>query len=82
MHYSFMIFGYGRIPIVSWLRQEASTSLGGRTRGESHHDHVKHGQNQYESAQLERVAMQKVHHGFRVFHQVRTISQHTSSEPG
>jgi len=26
-HYSFMVFGYGRIPIVSWLRQEASTSL-------------------------------------------------------
>jgi len=27
-HYSFMIFGYNRIPIVSWVRSEASTSLG------------------------------------------------------
>lgn len=27
-HYSFMIFGYNRIPIVSWLRSEATTSLG------------------------------------------------------
>jgi bacterioferritin len=26
-HYSFMVFGYGRIPIVSWLREEASSSL-------------------------------------------------------
>jgi bacterioferritin len=26
-HYSFMIFGYTRIPIVSWLRQQASESL-------------------------------------------------------
>ena len=26
-HYSFMIFGHARIPIVSWLRSEASTSL-------------------------------------------------------
>ena len=26
-HYSFMVYGYGRIPIVSWLREEASTSL-------------------------------------------------------
>ena len=26
-HYSFMVFGYGRIPIVSWLRDQASESL-------------------------------------------------------
>jgi len=26
-HYSFMIFGHSRIPIVSWLRSEANTSL-------------------------------------------------------
>ena len=26
-HYALMVFGYGRIPIVSWLRAEATTSL-------------------------------------------------------
>jgi len=26
-HYSFMIFGYHRIPIVSWLRQQASEGI-------------------------------------------------------
>src|SRR3569832_249999 len=26
-HYSFMVFGYNRIPIVSWLRGQASESL-------------------------------------------------------
>jgi bacterioferritin len=26
-HYSLMVYGYGRIPIVSWLRGEAETSL-------------------------------------------------------
>ncbi len=26
-HYAFMIFGYGRIPIVSWLREQATESL-------------------------------------------------------
>lgn len=26
-HYSFMVFGYGRIPIVSWLREQAQESL-------------------------------------------------------
>lgn len=26
-HYSFMVFGYNRIPIVSWLREQASESL-------------------------------------------------------
>lgn len=26
-HYSFMVFGYNRIPIVSWLRAEADTAL-------------------------------------------------------
>jgi bacterioferritin len=26
-HYSFMIFGYNRIPIVSWLRQQATESI-------------------------------------------------------
>ncbi|WP_354682455.1 ferritin-like domain-containing protein [Cupriavidus necator] len=26
-HYSFLIFGFGRIPIVSWLRQQADESL-------------------------------------------------------
>ena len=27
-HYSFMIFGYNRIPIVSWLREQAAESIG------------------------------------------------------
>lgn len=27
-HYSLMVFGHSRIPIVSWLRGEATTSLG------------------------------------------------------
>jgi bacterioferritin len=27
MHYSFMIFGHNRIPIVKWLREEANESL-------------------------------------------------------
>jgi bacterioferritin len=26
-HYSFLVFGYSRIPIVSWLRQQANESL-------------------------------------------------------
>ncbi|MCU0838626.1 MAG: hypothetical protein MUE49_07875 [Rhodospirillales bacterium] len=26
-HYSFMVFGYGRIPIVHWLREQATESL-------------------------------------------------------
>lgn len=26
-HFSFMVFGYGRIPIVSWLRAQADESL-------------------------------------------------------
>jgi bacterioferritin len=26
-HYSFLVFGFGRIPIVSWLHQQASESL-------------------------------------------------------
>ena len=26
-HYSFMVFGYGRIPIVSWLRDQANEGL-------------------------------------------------------
>lgn len=26
-HYSFMVYGFGRIPIVSWLRSQASESL-------------------------------------------------------
>lgn len=26
-HYSFMVFGFGRIPIVSWLRDQANESL-------------------------------------------------------
>ena len=26
-HYSFMVFGYNRIPIVSWLREQASESM-------------------------------------------------------
>lgn len=26
-HYSFMVFGYGRIPIVEWLRAQADESL-------------------------------------------------------
>jgi bacterioferritin len=26
-HYSFMIYGYGRIPIVSWLREQAAESM-------------------------------------------------------
>ena len=27
MHYSFMVFGYNRIPIVDWLRSQASESM-------------------------------------------------------
>ena len=27
-HYSFMIYGYNRIPIVSWLRAQATESMG------------------------------------------------------
>ena len=30
-HYSLMIFGYNRIPIVSWLRQQATESMGHAT---------------------------------------------------
>lgn len=26
-HYSFLVFGYGRIPIVSWLREQAAESM-------------------------------------------------------
>jgi len=26
-HYSFLVFGYGRIPIISWLRDQADESL-------------------------------------------------------
>ena len=26
-HYSFMIYGYNRIPIVSWLREQAAESM-------------------------------------------------------
>jgi bacterioferritin len=26
-HYSFMVYGYGRIPIVKWLRSQAEESL-------------------------------------------------------
>jgi bacterioferritin len=31
-HYSLMIFGYNRIPIVSWLRQQATESMGHATK--------------------------------------------------
>jgi bacterioferritin len=27
-HYSFMVYGYTRIPIVSWLREQATESIG------------------------------------------------------
>ena len=27
-HYALMVFGHARIPIVSWLRQEATESMG------------------------------------------------------
>jgi bacterioferritin len=30
-HYSFMVFGHNRIPIVSWLREQANESLGHAT---------------------------------------------------
>src|SRR5437867_10822013 len=26
-HYSFLVYGYGRIPIVSWLREQADEAL-------------------------------------------------------
>lgn len=26
-HYSFLVFGYGRIPVVSWLREQANEGL-------------------------------------------------------
>ncbi|HYS54592.1 MAG TPA: ferritin-like domain-containing protein [Thermoanaerobaculia bacterium] len=31
-HYSLMVFGYNRIPIVSWLRQQATESMGHATQ--------------------------------------------------
>jgi bacterioferritin len=31
-HYSFMIFGYSRIPVVSWFRQAATETLGHATQ--------------------------------------------------
>lgn len=27
-HYSFMIFGYNRIPIIEWMEEQATESLG------------------------------------------------------
>jgi bacterioferritin len=34
-HYSFMVFGYNRIPIVGWLESQANESIGhARTAGE------------------------------------------------
>jgi len=34
-HYSFMVYGYNRIPIVSWLEQQATESMAhARTAGE------------------------------------------------
>jgi bacterioferritin len=34
-HYSFMVYGYNRIPIVSWLEQQATESIAhARTAGE------------------------------------------------
>ena len=34
-HYSFMVFGYNRIPIVKWLEEQANESMGhARTAGE------------------------------------------------
>jgi len=32
IHYSLMIFGYNRIPIVSWLREQATESMGHATQ--------------------------------------------------
>jgi bacterioferritin len=31
-HYSLMVFGYNRIPIVSWLREQATESMGHATQ--------------------------------------------------
>jgi bacterioferritin len=31
-HYSLMVYGYGRIPIVSWLRAQANESMGHATQ--------------------------------------------------
>ena len=31
-HYSMMIFGYSRIPIVAWFREQAAESLAMRNR--------------------------------------------------
>jgi len=34
-HYSFMVYGYGRIPIVKWLEEQAAESMGhARAAGE------------------------------------------------
>jgi len=34
-HYSFMVYGYGRIPIVKWLEEQATESMGhARAAGE------------------------------------------------
>ena len=34
-HYSFLVFGYNRIPIVSWLREQATESLTHAQQGAS-----------------------------------------------
>ncbi len=36
MHYSFMIFGHNRIPIVKWLREQAAESLQHAERAGEH----------------------------------------------
>lgn len=36
MHYSFMIFGHHRIPIVKWLRDQSTESMGHATQAGEH----------------------------------------------
>jgi bacterioferritin len=38
-HYSFMVFGYTRIPIVSWLREQATENL---THAHAAGEHITH----------------------------------------
>ena len=35
-HYSFMVYGYNRIPIVEWLEQQANESMAHAQIGRAH----------------------------------------------
>ena len=36
VHYSFMVFGHGRIPIVSWMREQANEAMAHATQAGEH----------------------------------------------